>query len=332
MANKRTFNRKRINNRKRYTHRKKIRGGADLSSNLNKLGSVVAQTGQNAFDWSINELAEYTGIDPNKTAEQVLSEAASKVENINEVLKSPQGERLMYEVNDLASDIGENVLSPAFEKVAQTAIKKSGELGQQAVKTGLDVVGMLPGIGEVVEGVRTVSDVVRTGEKVVEAGAEFTGIAADATNQLAQKKEEASGIISKFTEMINNGVEKGLNMAENLNNTVALNLQEKQDNLAKQFDTIKNTSIPNINPNINSNINQNINENLNNKKNLYPVLPKDNVPQFGGTNKDFLDTLLTAQRGGRLAANRALKAQYSFLKPRYTRKQMVKKLYKSRRK
>ncbi|MDI9313002.1 MAG: hypothetical protein QM535_22520 [Limnohabitans sp.] len=324
MANKKTFNRKRINNRKRYTHRKKIRGGADLSSNLNKLGSVVAQTGQNAFDWSINELAEYTGVDPNKTAEQVLSEAASKVENINAVLKSPQGERLMSEVNDLASDIGENVLSPAFEKVAQTAIEKSGELGQQAVKTGLDVVGMLPGIGEVVEGVRTISDVVRTGEKVVEAGAEFTGIAADATNQLAQKKEEASGIISEFTEMINNGVEKGLNMAENLNNTVASNLQEKQDNLAKQFDSIKNSSIPNINPNLN--------ENLNNKKNLYPVLQKDNVPQFGGTNKEFLDTLLTAQRGGRLAANRALKSQYSFLRPRYTRKQMVKKFYKSRRK
>jgi hypothetical protein len=331
MANRRTFNKKRINNKRRYTYKKKLRGGADLSSNLNKLGSVVAQTGQNAFDWSINEIAEYTGVDPNKTAEQVLSETASKVENINNVLKSPQGERLLSEVSDLASDIGENVLSPAFEKVAQTAIEKSGELGQQAVKTGLDVAGMVPGIGEVVEGVRTISDVVKTGEKIVEAGAEFTGIAADATNKLAQKKEEASGIISEFTQLINDGVEKGLNMAENLNNTVASNLQEKQENLARQFDTIKNT---NISSNINENMNEklNFNTNLNDKKKLYPVLPKDSVPQFGGTNKDFLDTLLTAQRGGRLAGNRALKAQYSFLKPRYTRKQMVKKFYKSRRK
>jgi len=324
MNNRKTFNKKRINKR-RYTYKKKLRGGADLSSNLNKLGSVVAQTGQNAFDWSINELAEYTGIDPNKTAEQVLSETASKVKNINNVLKSSEGERLMSEVNDLASDIGENVLSPAFEKVAQTAIEKSGELGQQAVKTGLDVAGMVPGIGELVEGVRTVSDVVKTGEKIVEAGAEFTGIAADATNQLAQKKEEASGIISEFTQLINNSVEKGLNIAENLNNTVASNLQEKQDNLARQFNTIKNTSIPNINKNVSKNIDLN-------KKSLYPVLPKDTVPQFGGTNKEFLDTLITAQRGGRLAANRALKAQYSFLKPRYTRKQIVKKFYKSRRK
>lgn len=328
MANRKTFNKKRINNRRKYTYKKKLRGGADLSSNLNKLGSVIAQTGQNAFDWSINELAEYTGIDPNKTAEQVLSETASKVQNINNVLKSPKGERLMSEVSDLASDIGENVLSPAFEKVAQTAIKKSGELGQQAVKTGLDVAGMVPVIGEVVEGVRTVSDIVRTGEKVVEASSEITGIAADATNQLAQKKEEASGIISEFTQLVNDGVEKGLNMAENLNNTVASNLQEKQDNLARQFETIKDTNISNINPNIN----QNINPEINDKKSLYPVLPKDNVPQFGGTNKEFLDTLITAQRGGRLAANRALKAQYSFLKPRYTRKQIVKKFYKSRRK
>jgi hypothetical protein len=312
MTNRRTFNKKR-NNRKRYTYKKKFRGGADLSSNLNKLGSVIAQTGQNAFDWSINELAEYTGIDPNKTAEQVLAETASKVENINNVLKSPQGQRLMSEVNDLASDIGENVLSPAFEKVAETAIEKSGQLGQQAVKTGLDVVGMLPGVGEVVEGVRTVSDVVRTGEKVVEAGAEFTGIAADATNQLAQKKEEASGILSEFSELVNNGLENGLNMAENLNNTIASNLQTKQDNLAKQFDTLK----PDI---------------------KLPELPEkqnvlnNSVPQFGGSNQDFLNTLRSAQKGGRLAADRALKAQQTFLRPRYTRKQMAKKFYKSRRK
>jgi hypothetical protein len=312
MTNRRTFNKKR-NNRKKYTYKKKFRGGADLSSNLNKLGSVVSQTGQNAFDWSINELAEYTGIDPNKTAEQVLAETASKVENINNILKSPQGQRLMNEVNDLASDIGENILSPAFEKVAETAIEKSGQLGQQAVKTGLDVVGMLPGVGEVVEGVRTVSDIVRTGEKVVEAGAEFTGIAADATNQLAQKKEEASGIISEFTELVNNGLEKGLNMAENLNNTVASNLQEKQDNLARQFETMK----PDIK----------LHE-LPEKQNVV----NNSVPQFGGSNQDFLNTLRNAQKGGRLAADRALKSQQTFLRPRYTRKQMTKKFYKSRRK
>lgn len=307
MVYRRTIKRK-LNNKKRYTNKKKIKGGADLSSNLNKLGSVVAQSGQNVFDWSVNELAEYTGIDPNKTAEQVLADAASKVENINNVLKSPEGQRLMSEVNDLASDIGENVLSPAFEKVAETAIEKSGQLGQQAVKTGLDVVGMLPGIGEVVEGVRTVSDIVRTGEKVVEAGAELTGIAADTTNQLAQKKEEVTGIINEFSELVNNGIEKGLNIAENLNNTVSSNLQKKQENLARQFDTIK-PSIPEK-----------------------QILLNNSVSQFGGSNQDFINTLHIAQKGGRLAANRALKSQNTFLKPRYTRKQIIKKFYRSRKK
>lgn len=297
---------KRNKDKSRKNNKKGLKGGADLSSNLNKLGSVVAQTGQNAFDWSVNELAEYTGIDPNKSAEQVLAETASKVENINAILKSPQGRRLMSQVSDLASDVGENVLSPAFEKVAQTAIAKSGELGQQAVKTGLDVVGMFPGIGEVVEGVRTVSDIVRTGEKVAEAGAEFTGITADATTQLMKKRQEAEGLISEFTELLNNGLEKGLNIAENVNNTVSTNLQSKQDNLARQFDTIKT---PQINP----------------------INKINNPSQFGGTTQDFLHTLKNAQIGGKLAAGRAIKAQQGFLKSRYTRKQMAKKFYKSRK-
>ncbi len=99
-------------------------------------------------------------------------------------------------------------------------------------------------------------------------------------------------------------------MAENFNNTVSSNLQEKQDNLARQFETMK--------PDIVLPEKQNI---LNNS-----------VPQFGGSKQDFLNTLRSAQKGGRLAADRALKAQQTFLKPRYTRKQMEKKFYKSRRK
>jgi hypothetical protein len=311
MTYKRRMNKKRGYKRRNNT----LKGGANLSSNLDKLSSVMAQTGQNAFDWSINELAEYTGVDPNKSAEQVLAETASKVENINTVLQSPEGRRLMSELNDLASDVGENVLSPAFEKVAQTAIEKSGDLGKQAVKTGLDVVGMVPGIGEVVEGVRTVSDIVRTGEKVAEASAEFTGIAADATNQLAQKKEEATGLISEFTQLVNNGLEKGLNVAENLNDTISSNLQKKQDNLAKQFDELSTNNIKPISSPINS---------------IKPVNSIENN-QLGGTNQDFMNILREAQTGGKLAANRALKSQSGFLKPRFTRKQMTKKFYKSRR-
>jgi hypothetical protein len=239
------------NNRKTkkiYRYNKNKKGGASLSDNLNKLGSVLGQTGQNLFDWSINEFSEYTGVDPNKSAEQVLAEATSRVQNINNVLKSPQGQRLMNEVNELSSDIGENIIAPATEKIAETAIRRSGELGKQAVKTGLDIAGMVPVFGEVVEGVRTVSDLVRTGEKMVEAGSEVAGITADATKELAKKKEQASGLITQFTQLMNSGIEKGINVAEQLNKNVSDKLIEQQKELqpnniqmgGSSFDEIQN--------------------------------------------------------------------------------------------
>lgn len=269
------------NNRKTkkiYKYNKK--GGASLSENLNKLGSVVGQTGQNLFNWSINEFSEYTGVDPNKSAEQVLAEATNKVQNVNALLKSPQGQRLLSQINELSSEIGENIIAPAAEKLAETAIRRSGELGKQAVKTGLDIAGMVPVFGEAVEAVRTLSDVVRTGEKIVEASSEVAGITADATKELAKKKEEASGLISEFTQLLNSGLEKGINVAEQINQNFSNTLEKQQKELSQSV----------------------------------PV-------QMGGELKSFDEI----QKGGRIIAKRAIKSQNDFLRPRLTRKKMMKR-------
>lgn len=271
------------NNRKTKKIYKK--GGASLSENLNKLGSVVGQTGQNLFDWSINEFSDYTGVDPNKSAEQVLSEATNKVQNINALLKSPQGQRLLSQINQLSSEIGENIIAPAAEKLAETAIRRSGELGKQAVKTGLDIAGMVPVFGEAVEAVRTLSDVVRTGEKIVEASSEVAGITADATKELAKKKEEASGLISEFTQLLNSSVEKGLNMAEQMNQNLSNTLEKQKQELSQ------------------------------------------NIPvQMGGLQiEKELISFDEIQKGGRIIAKRAIKSQHDFLRPRLTRKKMMKR-------
>lgn len=308
-----------INNVKRRKTRRMLGGNgqATLKENLNKLGSVAVQSAQNAFDWSINELSEYAGVDPNKSAEQVLNEASRRLGNLNAVLKSPEGERLMAQLKDISSDIGENVLAPAMTKITETAIKRSGELGQQAVKTGLDVVGMVPGIGEVVEGVRTASDLVRTGEKLIETGAEITGIATDATNELMKKKEEASGVINDITNMINSGLEKGINVAENINNKISDNIASQTNKLSEQRAKIEPYS--NAIPIPQSGINEN-----------------NNISYYGGSNfndnnKNFLKTLKLIQKGGRMSAKRALKSQQDFLKPTYLQKKILKQFNKTKK-
>ena len=76
------------------------------------------------------------------------------------------------------------------ENVANTAIELGQKEGENVGKAVIDVVGTLPVVGEVVEGVRVLDDVVKAGEAAADAAAKTAETMADGVTQTEQKLQQ----------------------------------------------------------------------------------------------------------------------------------------------
>jgi hypothetical protein len=207
--------------------KKKYKGGSTdttvptMSSNATKAVSVGVQGINTMVDYAINQLAISIGENPNESVEQTLSHISNKLDKLKNVIQSPGGKKILYDIGVIVKELGNEVVGPA--------VNKSGEIGKQIIKTGLDVVGVVPVVGEAVEAVRAASDVIRAGEQVVETGAKITGISAEVVGKVNDKKQQIQGLLSRLINVVSNGV-------DTINQGVSLGLDSAQYGLNKVTD------------------------------------------------------------------------------------------------
>ena len=158
---------KHLNLKKTLKRKYKQKGGTN--SDVPSLNKTVSNS-KNLLNESVDKAsAVITDVSKN-----IVKDISTNVENITDAMKGPEGEKLVQNLVQLT-----DTMKPVLDETAKIGNEFITEEAKTLTKAGLDILGTVPVIGEVEEGIRVASDVVRAGEKSIEAGTELTGVGMD---------------------------------------------------------------------------------------------------------------------------------------------------------
>ena len=191
-----------------------------LISNLaSGVGKKINQVGSVLVD-SLNESVENSGI--TETIPEAIGKtvdiAKDVLEKTSEKLEDPQ---FQEDLKIAASNIADkaSIVLDAADKPLNKLVDKSMEIGEKlgekmassAVKIGLDTAGMIPGIGEVIEGVRVADDIAKAGFAVADAGAQSIKMSADTVtetlNAIQEKINQAENVLDRTSGSVTDFVD-----------------------------------------------------------------------------------------------------------------------------
>jgi hypothetical protein len=191
-----------------------------LISNLaSGVGKKINQVGSVLVD-SLNESVENSGI--TETIPEAIGKtvdiAKDVLEKTSEKLEDPQ---FQEDLKIAASNIADkaSIVLDAADKPLNKLVDKSMEIGEKlgekmassAVKIGLDTAGMIPVVGEIVEGVRVVDDIAKAGFAVADAGAQSIKMSADTVsetlNAIQEKINQSENVLDRTTGSVTDFVD-----------------------------------------------------------------------------------------------------------------------------
>ena len=191
-----------------------------LISNLaSGVGKKINQVGSVLVD-SLNESVENAGI--TETIPDAIGKtvdiAKDVLEKTSEKLEDPQ---FQEDLKIAASNIADkaSIVLDAADKPLNKLVDKSMEIGEKlgekmassAVKIGLDTAGMIPVVGEIVEGVRVVDDIAKAGFAVADAGAQTIKMSADTVtetlNAIQEKINQTENVLDRTTGSVTDFVD-----------------------------------------------------------------------------------------------------------------------------
>jgi hypothetical protein len=111
--------------------------------------------------------------------------------------------------------VGADVMIDALDKPVNKFIDKGVEMGERVsnklassvINVGLNAAGIIPGIGEVIEGVRTIDSIAKTGSAVIDAGLKTVELGADLVSNSIDVINEKSGEISNAIKSVSKSVD-----------------------------------------------------------------------------------------------------------------------------
>jgi hypothetical protein len=191
-----------------------------LISNLaSGVGKKINQVGSVLVD-SLNESVENSGI--TETIPEAIGKtvdiAKDVLEKTSEKLEDPQ---FQEDLKIAASNIADkaSIVLDAADKPLNKLVDKSMEIGEKlgekmassAVKIGLDTAGMIPVVGEIVEGARVADDIAKAGFAVADAGAQTIKMSADTVtetlNAIQEKINQAENVLDRTSGSVNDFVD-----------------------------------------------------------------------------------------------------------------------------
>jgi hypothetical protein len=193
-----------------------------ILSNLKEIGSIGAQVVNMGAKYGIDTVAKIIGTNPNESLDSAISDIANSADSVKNALQSPAGQKILNSTAQIVSEVGENVIAPAIVDTGNTIIEKSGQVANKVVSAGIDALSATP-LAPIIEIPKFVGDVSSASMKVGEAVSNVVGIGADTVEKMNEKKQEAQGVLAEFksllnngSNMINEGVASGLNVAQNI--------------------------------------------------------------------------------------------------------------------
>ncbi len=193
---------KSINSRKTMKRKYRQRGG--FNNEINSFNKTMSNKVNNYYEDTTSSLVDKGFDKANEVIEDVSKDVvkgvSKNVETLTNVMKGPEGQKLVQNLTQLTG-----TLKPVLDKTAEIGNEFIKEEAKTLTKAGLDVLGTVPVIGEVEEGIRVASDLVRAGEKSIEAGAEMTGVGMDYVKDTSELLKDTYNSISNiFTSFWNN--------------------------------------------------------------------------------------------------------------------------------
>jgi len=177
---------------------------------VSRLLSVAGQFTDNVITYFVNEGAEMVGIDPNKTPEELVAEMRKKVEHLNIVLKSPEGQALLSEIKELIDNTAEDVINPAINTITENVTNSFGKIATEGTKAATNIAEEVPVLGAVIGTTRVIGNAVKATNEAMELGNNMLNTANDVTEKMKSKKERANNILNQINELL----DYSLNLAE----------------------------------------------------------------------------------------------------------------------
>ena len=185
----------------------------------------------NKFENKLSNIAYSYGINPNETFEDQISKISQKIENLNNVLNTPEGQQALSNLKDLFNKITTEVVIPSSTQLAEELIESLQPImirGQNAVFALLSA----SPFGALIDIPRFLSESLGVLEKSVTLVNNGLKIVNETFDKLEDNKSKVKEEVSKIYSLINNASEKlssGLDIIENkVNNTLQI---PKTDNL-----------------------------------------------------------------------------------------------------
>jgi hypothetical protein len=258
-----------------------------LGENIEDVGNLAVSAVTNVAADGINNVAESLGIDPHKAASETIKEIGDKIENVVNVLKSPQGEKIKEEASELISE-SIDILKPSIEKgqqILEDGIKKLANTGTGIVMTALNEI---PPIFLINEASKFATAATQAGETV----AELTTTGAEALEKVENQKNKATSLWNNFKGIINN-------ISNNVNEGVSGIVKSAQNEVNKYGQNVIKERFPTT---LSTN-------------SLSKISPS--IQKAGGTLKNY-------RKQSRMIGGRIFKAQNDFLKPTINRSHILK--------
>ena len=224
--------------RKKYRKKNKKQMGGDdtniptINDNMERLVNIFKKAFiivnvylLNKFENKLSNIAYSYGVNPNETFEDQISKISQKIENLNNVLNTPEGQQALSNLKDLFNKITTEVVIPSSTQLAEQLIESLQPImirGQNAVFALLSA----SPFGALIDIPRFLSESLGVLEKSVTLVNNGLKIVNETFDKLEDNKSKVKEEVSKIYSLINNASEKlsgGLDMIENkVNNTLQM--------------------------------------------------------------------------------------------------------------
>jgi hypothetical protein len=195
---------------KKY-RKKRLRGGRTINENMEMLGSIGLQMGENFLFYIVSTFASMVGVDPNKSLDNTISDISKKASALEMLLSSPEGQQLMVNITDIIKIITKEIVSPALTSLGEDLADKGGKIVQHASQAIMNTLEEIPGPGTILGIIRTLTNLINIAKEGTAIGEKFFHTTNDVTTKLNAKKGEFDSLASTFNSLINRPLEAGVN-------------------------------------------------------------------------------------------------------------------------
>ena len=222
-----------------------------LGENVKAVGNLATSLAANVTADGIQKVAEYSGLNPNETISENVEKLGDKIEDIVEVLDSPEGEKLKREASELLADSIE-ILEPSLEKGKEIAKKSLKDLSETGTSIVITAANEIPPIF-------FINELSKFGTAAAQAGtavSELTTTGTEAVESLEEQKKKAESLFGRAKDLFGN-------ISQGINTGVSDVIKSAQENVNEYGKNVVNQGINNfpkapemsVTPEMSSNVN-----------------------------------------------------------------------------